>query len=386
MSGNVLFPDEILVEILHRLPSKSILRCSAVCKSWRSLISNESFISLHRRHSPSFLLLGFSNKLFLPHRRHHHDPSLTLSYTLLRLPSFPDLEFPVLSFCNGLICIAYGERCLPIIICNPSIRRYVCLPTPHDYPCYYNSCIALGFDSTNCDYKVIRISCIVDDESFGLSAPLVELYSLKSGSWRILDGIAPVCYVAGDAPHGFEDGLVHWVAKRDVTHSWYYFLLTFRLEDEMFGEVMLPGSLAHVSSVAVVVKVVGGGNGKTLTVYHVSACYPCSCEIWVMKEYGVVESWNKVFSFSMNAFCLVIPSLEMTIIEVAVPPAALCVTHSGEVLLLVDVAGRRCLYSLDMERTSFTELQIEVDTEFVYSGYYAESLVLLNNASGAVSY
>ena len=82
----------------------------------------------------------------------------------------------------------------------------------------------------------------------------------------------------------------------------------------------------------------------------------------------------------------VIPSLEMTIIEVAVPPAALCVTHSGEVLLLVDVAGRRCLYSLDMERTSFTELQIEVDTEFVYSGYYAESLVLLNNASGVVSY
>ena len=55
------------------------------------------------------------------------------------------------------------------------------------------------------------------------------------------------------------DGLVHWVAKRDVTHAWYYFLLTFRLEDEMFGEVMLPGSLAHVSSVAVVVKVVGGG-------------------------------------------------------------------------------------------------------------------------------
>ncbi|KAL2562690.1 hypothetical protein AAZV13_20G151400 [Glycine max] len=87
MSGNVFFPDEILVEIFRRLPSKSIVRCSAVCKLWRSLVTNESFISLH-------------------HRR--RDPFLTL-----RLPSFPDHEFPVVAFCNA--CITEISFALPTV-------------------------------------------------------------------------------------------------------------------------------------------------------------------------------------------------------------------------------------------------------------------------------
>ncbi|KAG4908196.1 hypothetical protein JHK85_057694 [Glycine max] len=220
MSGNVFFPDEILVEIFRRLPSKSIVRCSAVCKLWRSLVTNESFISLH-------------------HRR--RDPFLTL-----RLPSFPDHEFPVVAFCNA--CITEISFALPTV----------------NNACPLSFAIQVFDDMSTCPHptttlattiptlpsvliRVIRISCIVDDESFGLSAPLFELYPLATGSWRILDSIAPVCYVAGDAPDGFEDGLVHWVAKRYVTGAWYYFVLSFRLEDEMFGEVMLPESLAHVS-------------------------------------------------------------------------------------------------------------------------------------------
>lgn len=227
---------------------------------------------------------------------------------------------------------------------------------------------------------------MLDDERFGLSAPQVEIYALASGSWRSLGDVAPVCSVAGDAPHGFNDGLVHWVAKRCVARGWCYFILSFYFEDEVFGEVVLPESLARASSDAVMVKVVGGGNGKTLTVYNVSAGSPCSCDIWVMKEYGVVESWNKLFSFVMSGFSLEIPALGMVLVDVAYPPLALRITNSGELLLIVDVAGTRCLYSLDLERKIFRDLQIEVDAGYVYSGYYSESLLLLNKASGAVSY
>ncbi|KAK7356566.1 hypothetical protein VNO80_15840 [Phaseolus coccineus] len=378
MSDTVFFPHEILLEILRRLPPKTLLKFTTVCKSWRSLITHPSFISLHHRHSPSFLLLQFSNRFVLPHRH----PS-----TILRLPSSPHRDFPVVSFCNGLVCLAYGDQCQTVIVCNPCIRRFVTLSAPLQYPCYYTSNVALGFDPSKCDYKVVRISCMVDDERFGLSAPDVEVCSLATGSWRTLDhGIAPVCYLAGYSPHGFHDGLVHWVAKRCVAGGWYNFVLSFHFEGEMFREVMLPESLARASTDAVMINVVGGGNGKTLTVYHVGGGSPCSCDIWVMKEYGEVESWNKVFSFVMSGFCLEAPSLGMMLSDVEIPPMELCVTCSGEVLLLVDVAGRRCLYSLDIERKSFTDLQIEVDTEFVYSGYYAESLLLLNIASGVVSY
>ncbi|BAT94597.1 hypothetical protein LR48_Vigan588s001700 [Vigna angularis] len=379
MSDTVFLPHEILTEILRRLPPKSLLRFTTVCKSWRSLITHPSFISLHHRHSSSVLLLQFSNRFILPHRHHH--PSTTL-----RLPSLPHHDYSVVSFCNGLVCVAYGEHCQTVIVCNPCIRRFVTLPAPLQYPCYYTSNVALGFDSSKCDYKVVRISCMVDDERFGLSAPEVEVFSLATGSWRTLDhGIAPVCYVARDSPPGFHDGLVHWVAKRYVAGGWYNFVLSFHFEGEMFREVMLPESLARRTSWGMI-KVVGGGNGKTLTVYDVDGGSPCSCNIWMMKEYGEVESWKKAFSFLMSGFCLEAPSLGMMLTDVEIPPMELCVTCSGEVLLLVDVAGRRCLYSLDIKKKSFTDLQIEIGAGFVYCGYYAESLLLLNIASGVVSY
>lgn len=245
---------------------------------------------------------------------------------------------------------------------------------------------------------------MMDDKRYGLSAPKVEVYSLASGFWRRNLAVAnpPVCTlccVGSDAPYGFVHGLVHWGAKRrvidddnhdDDDDEWYHFILSFNFEDEVFGEVMLPETLARVSSDAVTITVVGGGDGNSLplTVYRVSGGFPCPCDIWVMKEYGVVASWSKVFSFNLRGFCLEAPSLGIMVTGVTAPPVALCVRNSGEVLLLMDEAGNGCLYSLDVERKTFTDLQIggEGYTWYLYSGYYAESLVLLNKASGLVSY
>ncbi|XP_027366466.1 F-box/kelch-repeat protein At3g17530-like [Abrus precatorius] len=396
--SNCFFPHEIVVEILHRLPSKSLVKCTLVCKSWRSLITDPSFISLHHRHSPSFLLLQLCNERTFPNLLHYSlhrdDPFLTHSSSL-RLPTSFDREFSVVAICNGLVCITAGEAYHALIICSPSVRRFVSLPRPRDYLSFYSASVAFGFDSRNCDYKVVRIACMVDDERFGISAPEIEVYSLASGFWRNLDGVAPLCtlcFVGRDAPHGFVDGIVNWGAKRWVGGGddgcWYYFVLSFDFEDEVFGEVVLPETFARVSSDAVTVTVVGGGNGKALTVYSVNGDSPCSCDIWVMKEYGVVESWNKVFAFNLKGFCLEAPSLGITVTGVTAPPAALCVRNSGEVLLLMDEEGKGCLYSLDLESKRFTYLQIGGDgySWYLYSGYYSESLVLLNKASGLVSY
>ena len=199
---------------------------------------------------------------------------------------------------------------------------------------------------------------------------------------------APVCSlvcVGRDAPHGFVNGVVHWGAKRrEGDDGWYHFVLSFDFVHEVFGQVLLPESLARGSEDSVTV--IGGGEG--LGVYFVSGGLPCSCEIWVIKEYGVVESWNKVFSFSLRGFCLDVPAWGISVADVTSPPVALCIRNSGEVLLLMDEAGKGCLYSLDIERKRFTDLGIggEGYTWYLYAGYYAESLVLLNKASGLVSY
>ncbi|KAB2617664.1 F-box/kelch-repeat protein [Pyrus ussuriensis x Pyrus communis] len=41
------FPPEIVHEILIRLPATSLVKCTSVCKTWRSMIINRSFFSVH---------------------------------------------------------------------------------------------------------------------------------------------------------------------------------------------------------------------------------------------------------------------------------------------------------------------------------------------------
>jgi len=40
-------PDKLITEILSRLPVKSLIQMKSVCKSWKTLISNPSFIKIH---------------------------------------------------------------------------------------------------------------------------------------------------------------------------------------------------------------------------------------------------------------------------------------------------------------------------------------------------
>lgn len=246
--------------------------------------------------------------------------------------------------------------------------------------------MGFGFDSSKGDYKVVRISCVTTNRGFLLSPPQVEVYSLATGFWRNSHGSVPVCVLCSNGPHGFVNGLVHWGAKRRVADAWYHFVLSFNFEDELFSEVPLPESLAGPFMSSAKVTVVRGGDGKTLTVYHQTHGPSSSVSIWVMAEYGVVASWKNVFTLNRRTSTLEAPSLGIKVIDVTGPPLALWVRNNGQVLLLMDVALRRTLYLLDMESKTFTDLQIEPDTPDVYSGYYCESLVLLNKANGVVSY
>ncbi|KAK4259361.1 hypothetical protein QN277_005705 [Acacia crassicarpa] len=49
--NNLYVPREIIIEILRRLPVKSLVRFRAVCKDWRNLLKSPSFIKEHYHHS-----------------------------------------------------------------------------------------------------------------------------------------------------------------------------------------------------------------------------------------------------------------------------------------------------------------------------------------------
>uniref|UniRef100_A0A0D3HAR2 F-box domain-containing protein n=1 Tax=Oryza barthii TaxID=65489 RepID=A0A0D3HAR2_9ORYZ len=117
-------PEEIQEDILLRLPANSVLRCSAVCRSWRRIASTHAFLLRHHRRQPELpLVTSFRN----PAPADQCTPNC-LDAILLRsaerrpIFSFPRPfcgRFPITASCDGLF-IVRGY------ICNPTTRQ--CAP------------------------------------------------------------------------------------------------------------------------------------------------------------------------------------------------------------------------------------------------------------------
>lgn len=52
-----LLPDDILVDILSRLPAPTILQCRKVCRHWRRLTSSTYFLAVQAKRAPSVVLV-----------------------------------------------------------------------------------------------------------------------------------------------------------------------------------------------------------------------------------------------------------------------------------------------------------------------------------------
>ncbi|KAL7191010.1 hypothetical protein ACSBR2_023144 [Camellia fascicularis] len=125
--GNV----DLLLEILFRLPPKSLIRFKSVSKDWFSLISNSQFSQNHSLRNPKPLFTG----LYL-----HVEERFTLSIQSLSLnphhSSLPSLSFldcrcfntstTILHSCNGLLLCLNGTT--RFIVCNPTTKKHKILP------------------------------------------------------------------------------------------------------------------------------------------------------------------------------------------------------------------------------------------------------------------
>ncbi|XP_030966873.1 F-box/kelch-repeat protein At3g23880-like [Quercus lobata] len=306
-------PFEVLLEILHRLPLKSLIQFRCVSKSCNSLITSPAFInsSLTRSHSNSNKLIvryldvkPHVERYKLIHEDNDNNDSLS--------EQIQDLEFPLRSRCdcfqlvgsvNGLFCLYEENR---FILWNPCIRKFIILPKTSVtglFPCY----LALGFDSRDNDYKVVRIAYqLVKIRSEGAKPPLVEVYSVREGSWRITSGgdSYPPKITISNWPHQAAslNGAVYFPAN-DWGEAQSSVVLSFDLGDEVFRVISLPNGKFKLTA-HIVTSVFKGL--LSLICYehqHMGEYYMGSvkcCSVWVMKEYGVVDSWTKQFTIDLD--------------------------------------------------------------------------------------
>ena len=231
----VSVPNDLVFGILTHLPVKSLLRFRCVCKSWRSMISDPSFVEAHQSRSASALLISFPDM---------RDPDRKRTLFCInegeahRIPGFS--HWNISQSVNGLICI-YGQyspkQSHRVRVCNPSTREHVTLPPPiFSDPDLFFQCNSLGFDPSTKTYKILR-GWMAD--SWG---PKYEIFTLGSDAWRIIK----------DAPEALLDtrgiclnGTIYWTKARaiEIDYSRVVMqnsMIAFHVGEEKFRWVPLP--------------------------------------------------------------------------------------------------------------------------------------------------
>ncbi|KAM7468943.1 hypothetical protein LguiA_007126 [Lonicera macranthoides] len=312
MSGEYYLPQELLIQILLWLPPKSLLRFRSVSKSWCSLISSPNFIDIHTRNLPH---VTNTRKLirhctttspreevysvfFDNQSSFDRDDDVKIDF-----PFTSTTEYRIVGSCNGLICLSdenMWDDVYTTVLWNPAIRRKLTLPPPDIIVRNPGSLhvLGFGFDCKANDYKIVLLS-YKNPISIHLLPPLVdvpsvEVFSVNTGAWRGISTPAPLCHIAGDLwRQRFVNGAAHWVACTLNCGQMRNLILSFDMCDEVFREIKLPECLAGKSPWFMGVVVIQ--DSLYVVEYDISLEFLNMLSIWVMKDYGVVESWTKQY-------------------------------------------------------------------------------------------
>ncbi|KAA8516864.1 hypothetical protein F0562_017318 [Nyssa sinensis] len=286
-------PAQVVTDILSRLPVKTLLRFRCVSKPWCALIDSPDFVKFHLKRS-----IETKSNLSLILRCWN-----LYSVDLESLDNALELDHPlksdnyvteVLGSCNGLLCLANSEE--DIVLWNPSIRKHRKLPVmPIELPppefCFCQFIVyGFGHDVVNDEYKLVRLVQFYgdDDDSFDSE---VKVYNLKSNSWRrIPDFPYYLRDVLGNGSNGMlVSAALHWVVTREPKSDTSNLIAAFDIGTEEYR--LVPQPEYSDENFLMDVGVLGG----CLIIF---CNYYSEVDIWLMKEYGVKESWTNLFSVS----------------------------------------------------------------------------------------
>ncbi|KAF3615417.1 putative carotenoid 9,10(9',10')-cleavage dioxygenase 1-like [Capsicum annuum] len=299
--------EEILMDILSRLSVKSLLRFKCVSKFWKTLISQPYFKKKHLNHAKNQL----SSQQFL-FARWDTDCHF-LSSTLPLVELVKDIRIfdcssnsngavgrKVCCSCDGLFLIGiwsepHVKQPSILVIWNPSTKESIALPhsefpldVDDDDSTYYHgndsvgSAYGLAYDSINDDYKIFRIDMYAS----------YEIFSLKTGSWRIIDE------TSAGRTNSFMLSGGEYLA---FVHGGKFCLVSFNISNEMFREMPLPEIVCSQIHFKIVIDVDVGVSvlRGTLAVYYKNEK---AFDLWLMKNYGIKDSWMKLFTIPSVGF------------------------------------------------------------------------------------
>ncbi|CAI9260936.1 unnamed protein product [Lactuca saligna] len=292
MSASSYFiPPEIVIDMFLRLPVKTLIRCTSVCKSCYRPECRDN----------GYLLLGCTNFCHIVCDRSFK--SLYAVETPFAVGPNRKSSLNFIGSCNGLLCLAPGlEYNLgnDVYIWNPSIRSHKKLP-PSQFSDEFTderwmvSRLGFGFHESTNDYKVIRLIYFPECRNFTSvdAAPLVEVYSLKTDSWRIIRTEVPP--IVTQSVVTFHKGFFYWMGFKSIRDDpMENYIMSFDLDNEKFKEIEQPSVDFPFSLLSV-----RGSSGSLFAIY--SKFFGGQNDIlvlWKMDEYS--KSWTKAYTIQCN--------------------------------------------------------------------------------------
>ncbi|XP_058195392.1 F-box/kelch-repeat protein At3g23880-like isoform X2 [Rhododendron vialii] len=361
-------PVEILSEILSHLPVRSLFRFRCVSKVWRSLISDPKFALDHyssQKHqkiainirSPSDSHDKGSSVVYSV----EYDSTAYASSSWIKpMINEDNIEwFQILGSCNGLLLVSYY---MDLYLWNPSTRQ--CTKTL-SLTCYWpmglitkeiSASSGLCYDSSVDDYKaVIAYRGKVSVASFKRRIWATTTCCFADGGERVMNS-GPVV-----------NGKLHWVINQYENIDFSNQIVYFDPITDEFLELPVPPQPYNFWERKTVILGLGVLEGCLCMARcgceSGTEVEPDFIEVFVMREYGVGESWSNIFIMS-NIMGLSRPYVYGNFVP-------LHFTKNGEVLIAVN---RNKLFVYNPNKMPQREILISSGRYEIHVASYAESL------------
>ncbi|KAK4259345.1 hypothetical protein QN277_005687 [Acacia crassicarpa] len=282
-------PFEIIINILKRLPIKSIVRFQCVCKDWKNLFKTQSFIAEQAHENPLLLIHAYDYECRRSSLRLFNHKMETVE--VLRTPSMDSFSrgWRIIGSSNGLLCLqlnADDEDRFPISLClwNPVSNELREVPEPlYDYT--HTCAVGFGFSRVVNDYKIVRFynenflrkDAVAGKHNCRDWLDCGQVYSLRTGSWKELEMEHIHTQLFSEATS--VDGTIFWFGGT-FFYERLVMLVAFDIATEVFTITPMHALSLNVDDLVLLYML---GNKLAMCEGFVFA-EPYSFNIWVIEE------------------------------------------------------------------------------------------------------
>ncbi|XP_066311960.1 F-box protein At5g07610-like [Miscanthus floridulus] len=330
----VSLTDDLLLEILSRVPYKSLCRLKSVSKSWLALCSDPIVRKKAPQTLSGFFFQSYREPTFNPSNLHHHftnlsgrgqpmvdviDPSLNFLFSA----NYVEVRF--VHCCNDLLlccCKESSDGECDRVVFNPATEKWTVLPKTEARLGRY--AMHLGFDPTVSSHFTVfllskRMRLIIHHQ-----VRAVEIYSSQTGRWTYHQSQWGEKSIEIFSSSVFYNGALH------VTTL-----------DSSVNRVDTGGKIWRTVPMPYYSRFIGMSQGLLYAVY--SPRYSSQLSIWVLKDYGGKEWSLKQAINSVESF-----GTHNIFFEDGVPPDVIAI-HPECSLVFMILGPRRNIVSYNID-------------------------------------